>query len=371
MNLSLRAFRRCDEMRPADTIAEAVALRPVQDRPAPRSWKEWVNMSRKIAGLVMVAVGATFMAVTFANHLFTVGPAFDRMSADFRPVMKSQAVAVYRNDLNGLSAAVAELQTKALPAIAAQLGTTPQAFSSFLSEQFPAVATGLKVVPAATQQFGGVLTTLNNEAARFAAADQIPTSWLPAATVPWALFGLGILVVIGGIATFLTRGRGVNFALALILIVLAFAIGLPGKAASSDTMNDHLAPVYTQQMITAASSSLGALQAMGAEMQTKMLPALAQSLHMTQPQLQTFLQTNYPAVAAGLAGMPAALTRFSSLVGTFAGRLGDYQTLQPVSFVPIVWVMIIGLAIVVVAAAALTGTRGYVVPMPASRAKAA
>lgn len=328
-------------------------------------------MPRKLAALVMIAVGVTFVTVTFTNHLFSVGPAFDRMSADFRPIMKTQQIAAYRSDLNGLNAAVAELQTKAIPAIAPQLGMTPAQFNAFMAGRFPAVAKGLQTVPAATQQFGGVLTTLDNERARFAAADQIPTAWLPATSVPWGLLGLGVLIVIGGSILFVTTGRGVSFALALILIILAFVTGLPGKASSADTMNANLAPVYTQEMIAGASGTLATLQAMGAEMQTKMLPALAQSLHMTQPQLQAFLSTNYPAVSAGLASIPGALTRFGSLVGTFEKRLADYQTLKPVSFVPIIWIMIGGLALVVLAAATLTGPRGHVVQMPVRGAKAA
>jgi hypothetical protein len=329
------------------------------------------DMSRKLAAVVMIAVGVTFIAVTVTNHLFTVGPAFDRMSSDFRPIMKSEAIGAYRSDLNGLNAAVSELQTKAIPAIATQLGMTPKAFNTFMAGQFPAVVKGLQTVPAATQQFGGVLSTLDNERARFAASDQIPTAWLPATTVPWGLLGLGILIVIGGAITFVTTGRGVSFALALILIILAFVTGLPGKASSADTMNAHLSPVYTQQMISGANGALGTLQAMGAEMQTKMLPALAQSLHMTQPQLQAFLEANFPAVATGLASMSGALSRFGALVGTFSTRLADYQALKPVSFVPIIWIMIAGLAIVVLAAATLTGPRGQVVEIPRRGLKAA
>ncbi len=106
-------------------------------------------------------------------------------------------------------------------------------------------------------------------------------------------------------------------------------------------MNSHLAPVYTQQMITGADASLTTLQAMGNSMQTAMLPALATTLHMSAPQMQQFLSANFPALAAGIANMPSALTRFGTLVATFETRLADYNVLKPAAFVPIVWLMII------------------------------
>jgi hypothetical protein len=51
---------------------------------------------------------------------------------------------------------------------------------------------------------------------------------------------------------------------------------------------------------------------------------------------------NFPATSAALQGLPQSLGRFQDLVKRFDGRLSDYNTLKPVSFVPIVWFMIGG-----------------------------
>ena len=331
-------------------------------------------MVRRSAAWVMMAVGALFITVTFTNHLFSVGPAFDRMSADFRPIMTSQEIATYRGDINNLSAAVSELQTKAMPAIATQLGMTPQAFNAFMGQQFPAVANGLQIVPSATQQFGGVIDVLDNERARFTQADQIPTNWLPAKTIPWTLLFVGIALILAGWATLRGVINGLRFALALavLLVVLPFGMSLPSKASSADTMNKNLEPVYTQQLITGANASLATLGAMGTEMQAKMLPALAQSLHMSGSQLQGFLATNFPTVAAELAVMPATMTRFGALVSTFSDRLGDYNTLKPVSFVPIVWMIIGGgLVVTIFTGWAFVRPREKEVKLPVQVSKAA
>ena len=65
-------------------------------------------------------------------------------------------------------------------------------------------------------------------------------------------------------------------------------MSLPGKADATDTMNSHLKPVYTAELVAGAKQSLAGMQAMGTELQTKMLPALAGMLHMSAVQVQGF-----------------------------------------------------------------------------------
>jgi hypothetical protein len=81
---------------------------------------------------------------------------------------------------------------------------------------------------------------------------------------------------------------------------------------------------------------------MGTEMQQKMLPDLATQLKMTPEQLNAFFAENFPATSSALSGLPQSMGRFQDLVKTFDGRLSDYNTLKPVSFVPIVWFMLGG-----------------------------
>src|SRR5438093_7496727 len=125
-------------------------------------------------------------------------------------------------------------------------------------------------------------------------------------------------------------------------------------------MNSHLKPVYTAQMLTGAKGALTVVGAMGQEMQTKMLPALGQQLGMDQAQLQGFLGQNLPAMAEAIRAMPQALGRFDGLLKTFDAHLADYDTLKPVSFVVVVWILIAG-AIV----ALLAGAWGLIAPRKA------
>ena|SRR6266511_408947 len=257
---------------------------------------------RRTAGLLVAAVGAAFIVVVAVNHLFSVGPAFERMSDGFRPAMKPAPIARLQNDLTGLNAVSEEFGTKAVPMLSQALGMTPEEFTAFMGTQYPDVAAGVQQLPGIVSQFQGVVGTLDAEQGRFARADAIPTSNLPATTIPWGLLVAGIVLLAVGIVVAIRPGRlvaGLAVALGALLIAVPLAISLPQKASAADTMNDHLQPVYTAEMLTGAKSALTTVGAMGEQMQTKMLPDLGQQLGMDQQQLQAFFAENLPAMRRG------------------------------------------------------------------------
>ena len=300
---------------------------------------------RRTAGWLVAAVGAAFIVTVIVGSLFSVGPAFERMSDGFSPIMKPAPIGQLQSDLKGLSAVSAEFGTKAVPMLSQALKMSPEQFRAYMGQQYPAMATGMKQLPAIVTQFQGVVGTLQAEQGRFARADAIPTSNLPATTVPWGLLAAGIVLLGLGLLMAVRPTRlwaGLAVAVGASLLVGSLALSLPGKASASDTMNNHLKPVYTAQMLTGAKGALTVVGAMGQEMQTKMLPALGRQLGMDQAQLQGFLTQNLPATAAGIQVMPQALARFDGLLKTFDAHLADYDTLKPVSFVMVVWIMIAG-----------------------------
>lgn len=321
----------------------------------------------KVAAGLLVAIGAAFVAITVAANLFSVGPAFDRLTNDFRPQMTQQAIQTDRQDIAALSGASNEIQNRMLPALAQQMGVAPAQFSASLATQYPAVMKGLTAIPQVTPMFDSLVTTLDEQRPYFAAADSIPTASIPATSVPWSLFAVG-LVSIGLGCWVWSRPRGAAIAVTLVgalLVAVPLALSLPHKASYADTLNTNLKPVYTQEMITQADSALATLSAMGTEMQTKMLPALATQLHMTPAQLGTFFAANFPTTNATLAGMPASMGRFQTMVGAFSNRLDDYNTMKPVTLAPIVWFLIGGGASLF-----LLGGAGVVITQRSGRAKA-
>ena len=303
-----------------------------------------IGWPHRVAAGLMVLVGGAFVAVTLFANLYHVGPAFDRLTDGFRPVMTQQSIQTDRQDLAGLAAAGTEIQSKLMPALAQQLNMSPTQLAAMMNQQYPAVATGLQALPTDTATFTGLINTLDQQRANFAAADAIPTSNLPATTVPWSLLAVGVIAIGLGVTVWFTPRPAAVIATVLgaALIAVPLSLNMVSKASAADSLNASLKPVYNQQLITQARSSLTTLAAMGTQMQSQMLPALATQLHMQPAQLTAMLQQDFPTTAAALNGMPASMARFNDMITRFDQQLDHYNVLKPVTFVPIVWLMISG-----------------------------
>lgn len=306
-------------------------------------------------------VGAGLIVLTLISNLFAVGPAFENLIGDFRPALTQTSIDTARADIAGLSAVQTEFTTKLAPALSQQLKMTPTQFNQFVSQKFRAVSAGMGALPTVVPTFDGLINTLDKQRPLFASADAIPTKSLPATTVPWAMFGAGILVFLIGLAMLRSTKAGAAAAVVvgLLLLVAPIALSLPGKAADADQLNANLKPVYTQALVDNATGALGTIGAMGKEMQTSMLPALAMQLKMSPEQLQTFLGGNFPATAKALQTMPASMERFNGLVKVFDRNLANYETLKPVGLARLITIMMFagGLVLVLGALALVKGRR--------------
>ena len=310
-------------------------------------------MNKRPSAMVIAAVGVALIVVAVARNLFAVGPAFEEMIDDFRPWLTDDSIATLRADVEMLGGAVQEFETGLAPALATQLGMDPAAFQQLVGTQFPAVATGLAVIPEAAPTFVGIIDLLDEQQENFASADAIPTTSLPATTVPWGLVLVGLAFVGLGVYMYVTQARLsaiIAAALAAIVIVAAFGLSLTGKASDADDLNEALKPVYTEETVTGAAMAVEAIGAMGAEMQTAMLPGLGQMLGMDAASVEAFLGQGFPTLAGALQAMPDAIERFNGVVTTFDDNLENYATLRPVAFSPIILILIFGSFVVLVAA---------------------
>lgn len=302
-------------------------------------------MVRRIPGMLLVAVGAVFVIWTFAANLFTVGPAFDDMSDDFRPFMTDEAIATAQQDIAGLQAVSQELSTTAIPTLAGALGVSPEQMGQMMATEYPAVAAGVAALPNVVPTFEGVVATLQSQQSNFEQADAIPTSSLPTASVPWSLTIVGALVIALG-AWFIVRPTQLDAGIAVLagvaLVAVPLILSMPSKAGAADDLNAALEPVYTAEMVAGGQQALAVVDAMATQMQSELLPALAAQLQLDGAQVQAFLAENLPATAAAMATLPDTMGRFETMVAAFDANLENYDLLKPVAFTPIAWMMIIG-----------------------------
>ena len=313
---------------------------------------------RRVAGAIVAVVGVVLLISTFANNLFQVGPDFEEMIDDFRPMLAEESIATAQADLAMLGGVAAEFETAIVPALSEQLGKSADEFMTFTATNFPAVATGVEALPGIVPTFNGLVDTLDQQRDLFDSADQIPTKDLPATTVPWGLLFAG-LALVGAGAMLLRPGRTGLFltgGLGVLIVVVTLILTLIPKAADADDLNENLEPIYTAELVAQANGALETVGAMGTQMQTEMLPALAQQLGLSGEELNGFLGDNFPATAQALGTLPDAMSRFDGLVSTFENNLANYDTIKPVAFSPIIFTLLFAGIIAVLAAGAVWWT---------------
>ncbi len=302
-------------------------------------------MQQRIAAIGVIIVGVVVFASAFTTQLFTVAPAFEELTDGFRDtVMTEEAVTQARNDIAALEAVSAEFESMVAPTLAGALEMDAATFAGFVEEQFPAVAAGTAALPGITAQFTNVIDLIESQLGNFAKADEIPTNNLPATVVPWEIALIGVLGIVIG-ALMLRGDRGPAFAaviLGLLAVGGAVVLSLIDKSAAADDMNEAFKPVYTAELIAQSQGALQVIGAMGEEMQTTMIPALAEQQGMSPEEMQGFIGEQFPATAAALQAMPDAMGRFEAMVGAFDAQLENYDTIKTTALSPVAWTVVIG-----------------------------
>jgi len=136
----------------------------------------------------------------------------------------------------------------------------------------------------------------------------------------------------------------------LALVTAPFALSLPGKTAAGQRMLDGFRPImqpaHVQKtayyydsvftplgkiapMMSAANLArfqgyLGGFSGVQTD-SAKLLPMLAQSLHLSVPQVQALMAKQLPSMAAMTRSLPAMQRDFGGLLGTMQGNVGVFS----------------------------------------------
>jgi hypothetical protein len=135
----------------------------------------------------------------------------------------------------------------------------------------------------------------------------------------------------------------------LALVMTPFAIGLPGKSAAGERMMNGFQPIMQPDQVATTARyyndvfvPLGTVTPMMsaqnlakfqsylngfAGMHTdaaKLVPLLAQAMHMTPAQVQALMATQLPSMAATLENLPVLQRDFGGLLGTMQQNVGIF-----------------------------------------------
>lgn len=139
---------------------------------------------------------------------------FHIMRDDFVPAITPESVERFQGYLQTMDAMYGGFQAL-LPALASQLGMTPEEFQAYLGQEAPGVAQGLQAFPAMGQDFQGVVGMMDKDVdivqnmpkylahyddlvARMDSnvANFDKANGLPMGLMPWMLVGLGAIIAI-------------------------------------------------------------------------------------------------------------------------------------------------------------------------------
>jgi len=279
-----------------------------------------MSLRARIITIVALAVGVVLVAIPIGTNLFSKASAVDDLTDDLRPAFTDAQLAQADTDMSTIEAMAAQLGGEAIPALAEQFGTTPDAFAASRRKPDDRLE-GLDLSQAiANPQFRGLVDGLRAEQGDFHLADAIPTKNLPAIVVPFLFLVPGLVLVgVAGFALLRARPRfvlPVALAIGVVLVVAPLVLRVPAKTQAVDDLTDAFRPAFSAEGLATTRQHLDTVHAMVDQLVGEALPALATGLSMPAADFQAFLGEEFPDVAQGLASIDTILGRFDALVAT-------------------------------------------------------
>jgi hypothetical protein len=319
-------------------------------------------MRRGLAVLAIV-VGIALIAEPFAFKLFPRAAAGQRVTDRFREQMSRPGLAQLQANFATVGDFTKELSGGAVPYFARRLHMTDRQFSRYLQSNFPAVATGLKEIPAAAAFVGPVIPQLVGAHDEFVSVDSLPGLGLPITAIPWLLIGLGaVLLAVGALV--LTRPAGGMLPLAAVLVLglgmvaVPFAFSLPSKADDASNIAAVGRVALSQQAATKAAAATKVIDATVTQTRSAFLPAMARRLQLPPARLDAILRRDFPAVPKGLHQWDSIRPGAYHLTQIQAASVSDNRQMNDTPFHALPWIIVVpGVLLALLATACLVGER--------------
>lgn len=312
---------------------------------------------RKAVATVAVVCGLGLLVVPFALSLFDRAPAGERVTNRFRETMSTRGLHELAGNFATMGALVDQFVHQTSPRLARQLHMDAGEYNAYVARQFPAVAAGVKGIPPLVAFVTPVAAQLEALHPQFASVDSLPFLGLPLTTVPWILLALGAALIGLGVAIWRATGPATLVcaaALGTAMLVLPLAFSYPRKAADARKVAAVVRVALSRQAASGAETANRLIDNMVTQVDTQMVPAVAQRLHVSPGAFATSIATSYPAVTKGLAAWPAIKPGAVELVRRQVASVGDAAEMNGLDFTPLPWYIIgPGIALLLTAGPAL------------------
>ena len=299
---------------------------------------------RRIVAVVAIAVGIGLVVVTLSYSFFARATGGQHITDRFRSTMSTAGLQQLVTNFGVIKGLGNQFIDQAAPAFAHQLGMTPQEFERFASANFPAVGRAFREVPPAIALVGPVNPRLVASHSDFQKVDDIPGLGLGIPAVPWAMVIVAALLVAAGIAGLLIRrSRLPTAAIAVVgvgMIVVPFALSLTDKAAAAARIVKVSDVAVSRKAANMATETVAVLNALVPEVQTKLVPALAQRLHTMPAKLSAVIARDYPDVAKGLREWPSIAPSAEALTANQRASVAEAAAMDGLPFRALPWFVI-------------------------------
>lgn len=188
-----------------------------------------------------------------------------------------------------------------------------------------------------------------------------------------ALRLIALVSVVDGSATSRERSREmkrarvallVSLIIGVVLVAAPLILNVAGKTAAVDRLTDDFRPALTADAVVVTRERLETVKAMAGQLQTEVIPALAQPLGLASPEaVAAFLGENFPAVGKGMSELGTILPAFDGLVSAMEGNVKDFHLSDciPTCSLPtttVTWLFILpGVVLVLVSGLGLAGLK--------------
>ena len=171
---------------------------------------------RALGPWIVVGIGATLVVGPLVGNGVGRAQAGERLVTQARPAVSRTGIVQLRADTDLVIATGGAILNEAIPALAARLGATPEAFGEVIRSRYPALAEANDRKTELGTALDGTVSNLERHVDDYAEADAIPLPGVPPVALPVGAMALGAALVVLGWWFRRTSGRSAALAVAAV-----------------------------------------------------------------------------------------------------------------------------------------------------------